>query len=104
MNNYFKVLASSLLLLMSAADTLFAAEKGVSINVSCSIPVVPGLNAPLLTPETTASLPSEPMPEGATTPQKTTYVAHPPIPSGTNDFILAKAEEERGSVETVYNR
>jgi hypothetical protein len=82
-----------------------AGEKSATIQVCATIPVVPGLNAPLVPDMPEAGAQDEAQTTQKTTYSQAVYIASAPVVRTTqNQIILAMVSTDRGEVETVYTR
>lgn len=96
-----KRISISLIILFSAVG-ISTADDNFSIPVSCSIPAVPGLNAPALTEDATGT-------ELTVSPNGDTGVKDPDSPSviqedSKEEIILADGRIATATTETIYKR
>lgn len=103
MKNLPKTVVLSLILLFAFSGLCFA-ESNFSMKVSCSIPSVPGLNAPLIEENTTQSEDSLST-QQAQLPQEENNSSKNIIQTGTEKEIkLAENNAQAVTLHTIYSR
>lgn len=89
MKNLFANIISSLMIIMILSSMAFAEDKA-AIRASCSIPAIPGLNAPLIEEKSVKSQTSAPQPAAQQEEKE--------------EIILAEAKSNTVIVQTFYSR
>ena len=100
--NWIKSIAS-LIILLSLANVVFAGDS-LSLSISCTIPVIPGVNAPLIEQETsktveTAAQPKA-KPEERIQPQTPTMIQE----DSQEEKTASDGQKSAVIVKTIYSR
>jgi hypothetical protein len=101
MKSMLKKLVSGLMLVLSLADVAKAGDS-YSIPVSCTIPTIPGINAPLIKEESLRQSTGLTVQETVNTAIRQDEIMKKG--DNTEQFLLAEKESTRGIVKTVYSR
>jgi len=110
-NMFWKKFITVLLIIFSLAG-LAEASGSFTVSVSCSIPEIPGLNAPLIEEETTNANTAPSLTQVAVEKKQNTGNEMPknqPAPAtiqedGQVKAVLAEGEVSRAIVKTAYSR
>jgi len=104
MERVWKKSIINLIIWLSLANVAFAGDS-LTLSVSCTIPAIPGLNAPLIEEETIKTeehTPEQPKSES----QKEAQPQLPPLIEQDNqqEKIISEGQKKQIIVKTIYSR
>ena len=103
MKNRTKILTVSFMLLLALVDVALAGE-GVSLSISCTIPAIPGVNAPLIEeqkPQIKTDTPTQPT---AAAVKEETLQQAPAMIQQDNQKETSENQATLVMVKTLYSR
>jgi len=101
MNRIAKICAFGIIVLLLAAEAALAGPDTVHIAITCTIPAIPGLNAPLVNEEDVKNQQAATLEQQANNQKQ---VAAAPVEHQKGEMILAEKQTESKLVKTIYSR